>query len=393
LNGNSKVFFLQASEGGFYEVIFGNGVIGRKPKINSMIQLDYRVSSATKPNGSRNFIFNFDPTGASSELVTTPIVETIDVASGGDDPETLESIRYFAPRHFQVQERAVIETDASVLLKEQFPEINAVAVFGGENVDPPRFGKIFVSVDISNVDGLPESKKTEYYNFLKRRCNLSIKPIFIEPEFTFIDITSLVRCNINISDLSADNIKTLVVSAINDFNTDFLNNFNVTLRYSQLVDLIDEVDASIISNITRMKIYKKIQPDLQSYQNLVIKFATELDDNFSLQQTQYSVADTTVLTSSSFRFNGQSVVLADDGNGVVRIVKNDGSKITKITNIGTIDYITGTINLNNFFIDSFEGNSLILFVRPKDPDIQAAQNTILGIESDKISVDVEFLTI
>ncbi len=394
LTGNSKVYFLQASEKGFYEVVFGNGVIGKKPKNNSTVILNYRVSSAGASNGAKVFVLNFDPTGASSELTSDPVITTDVVAFGGAPPESNESIRYIAPRHFQVQERAVIETDAEVLLKEEFPEINAVAVFGGDKVDPPRFGKMFVSVDLSDVDGLPDSKKTEYTNFIRRRCNLSIQPILIEPEFTYIDISGIVRYNVSVSDLSPENINSLVLQTITDYNDDFLNNFNVTLRYSSLVDLIGDTDPSIVSNITTVKLYKKLQPDLLSHDNLVVNFATKLKDSFSLAGvTRYSTNDETTLSSSIFRYNNQAAILADDGAGVVRIVKSDGGFFTKIGDIGTIDYETGKINLNNFFINDYDGNSLLIYVKPYDLDITAAQNTILGIEPDRINLDIEILNL
>jgi hypothetical protein len=392
LDSASKVYFLQASENGYYEIIFGNGVIGRKPKQGSTIIIDYRVSAAEKANGSRNFVANFDPTGLISELLDAPLtITTNEVASGGVGPETLESIKYLAPRHFQVQERAVIESDTEVLLREQFPEINAVAVFGGEKLDPPRFGKIFVSVDISNVDGLPDSKKTEYTNFLRRRCNLSIKPIFVEPEFTYIDIHSLVRYNINTSNLTAENIKTLVVFTIDEYNDLNLNNFNVTLRYSQLIDLISSIDESIVSNITTVQIYKKIEPLLATLQNMDIDFATALDDKYSILDTRYPVTDETTITSDNFTVNGQTVSLADDGNGNIRLVKNNGAFNTIVTNVGSVDYASGKISLVNFLVDNFVGNHIKIYAKPKDLDIAAAQNTILGIEPDSITVDVEFL--
>ncbi len=394
LNGNSKVYFLQASERGFYEVVFGNGVIGKKPKNNSTVILNYRVSSAGVSNGAKTFALNFDPTGGTQELTNTPIIICNEVASGGTPPESNESIRYIAPRHFQVQERAVIETDAEVLLKEEFPEINAVAVFGGDKVDPPRFGKIFVSVDLTNVDGLPDSKKTEYTNFLRRRCNLAIKPILIEPEFTYIDISGIVRYNVSVSDLSPDNINSLVVQAINTYNDTFLNNFNVTLRYSTLVDTINDTDPSIVSNISTVKLYKKIQPTLLSHNNLVVNFATKLKDSFSLAGVgRYSTNDETTISSSVFRYNNQSVILNDDGNGTVRIVKSDQGFFTKVADIGTIDYETGKINLVNFFINDYDGQSLLIYALPYDLDITAAQNTILGIESERINLDIEILNL
>jgi hypothetical protein len=392
LGASSKVFFLQASEAGFYEVLFGNGIIGQKPKSGSTVILDYRITKGPKAAGAKFFTINFDPTGIGNELTNTPNVQTVAVSAGGSDPETNDSIRFIAPRHFQVQERLVIAQDAEVLLREKFPEITAVAVFGGEDVDPPRFGKIFVSVDIADTDGLPDSKKTEYYNFLKRRCNLSIKPIFVQPEFTYVLVDTLVRYNINISSVSEENIRTIVVSAINDYHLNSLNNFNVVLRSSTLIDIINSVDPSIISNITKLQIYKKTVPLLATPQNMVVNFATELDDSFSHSETTYPIDDLTTIRSSAFRFNGQAVTLADDGNGVVRIVKNDGKNYTTIRNIGTIDYKMGKITLANFMVDSYDGGSLRIYARPKDLDIKAAQNTILGIEPAGINATVEFLT-
>ncbi len=393
VDATDKVFFLQASENGYYEVLFGNGIIGRKPKRNATITLDYRVSSATKANGARTFIANFDPTGAISELTNTPTVTTEEAATGGADPESNESIRYIAPRHFQVQERAVIESDAEVLLRTQFPEINAVSVFGGDKVDPPRFGKLFVSVDISDVDGLPDFKKREYENFLRRRCNLSIRPIIIEPEFSYVDIDTLVRYNVNTGGLSEDNIRTLVVSAISEYNENFLDDFSVTLRYSALVELISDLDESIVSNITRVQLYKKVSPELLVAQNLDIDFAIELLDEFSLRETSYSVNDRTCITSTAFRFQNQNVLLADDGNGNLRLVKNDGTTVTKVADIGTVDYTSGLLQLTNFFVQDYDGSHIKVFARPADVDITAAQNTILSIEPDRINVEVELLNV
>ena len=393
LNSSSKVYFLQASEGGFYEVLFGNGIIGKRPKSGSTVILDYRVTKGPKAAGARIFNINFDPTGIGAELLTSPNTQTISIAAGGTDPETNDSIKFIAPRHFQVQERSVTASDAEILLKEKFPEISAVAVFGGEDVDPPRFGKIFVSVDIADSDGLPDSKKTEYYSFLKRRCNLSIKPIFIEPEFTYLDINSLVRYNINVSSISEENIRTIVVAAINDYNIAFLNDFNVTLRYSNLIDVINTIDPSIISNITTVKMYKKINPILLTPQNIIVNFATILDNTLSKEESSYAITDLTTIQSSAFRFNGQAVSLSDDGKGNMRIVKNDGKLYTTITNVGTINYTLGKINLNNFNIDSYDGDSIRIYARPKDLDVKAAQNTILGIEPSGITIDVEFLAI
>lgn len=388
LNYNSKVYFLQTSETGHYEVLFGDGVLGRKPKINSTIVLDYRVSSGEAGNGARSFSVDFDPTGE-NELLTTPELEVLEPGRNGAEEETTESIRYYAPRHFQVQERAVTTDDYEISLKTEFPEINAVTVFGGEEMDPPRYGKVFVSVDIANVDGLPESKKTEYYRFLKRRSPLSIDPIFIEPEFTYLRVDSLVRYNINITTISAQRIKTLVTDAIMSYNELYLNDFNVSLRYSPFTCEIDQADTSIVSNITDVILYKKLQPRLGMQQSFELDFGMALKQNLPSSDTKHLIGFEHTITSTPFRFNGENCVLEDTGDGVVRIYKNSGAFNVKVKDIGTIDYETGVVRLNNLVIDSYDGASFKIYVRPEDKDINITKNTIMMIEPDEIHIDVE----
>lgn len=399
LGPTDLVYFLQNTEG-YYEVLFGNGVLGAQPNIGSTIILDYRVTKGPSANGASIFTIAFDPTappglntGNISELLSSPIVTTVQTATGGYSAESIESIRFTAPRFFQVQERSIVANDAVVLLKQQFPEIQAVSVFGGETLTPPMYGRIFVSVDISNVQGLPQSKATEYANFLKGRCALTMRPVIISPDFTFIEVDSLVRYNINISNFSTTNIQTIVVSAIDQYNTNFLNNFNVTLRFSQLMDLIDNSDPSIVSNITMVRLYKKLQPALLNNQNISIKFALALNDTFSHPDNIFPVTDLVCLQSSQFNYYGRAVSLCDDGDGKIFVVSNDGNNFTKVASIGTINYTTGLVQLNNFFINGFDGASLNIYVRPSDLDVIAPQNTILGIEPPGINISVQFLSL
>ena len=392
LNNTSKVFFLQTSETGHYEIYFGDNVLGRQPKINSTIIIDYRISQGVKGNGARLFSVDFDPT-SSNELTATPTLEVIEAAKNGADEETNASIRYYAPRAFQVQERTVTSTDYEIALKTQFPEINAVSVYGGEEIDPPRFGKVFVAVDIADVEGLPESKITEYFNFLKRRSAFSIDPIIVEPDISYLRIISKVRYNLNVTTNSTNRIKTLVTNTILDYNDEFLNNFNVTLRNSQLVRRIDSSDVSIISNYTDAHVYKKISPVLGAPQNMIINLGVPLLDSVPTQESSYESTDLKSVYSSVFKYNGENAVLEDDGNGIIRIVKVTGSKLIKITDIGTVNYSTGIITLLNFGIESISGPYLKVYGVPKDKDISISRNTILTLESNEIVVNVEALRI
>ena len=389
LNEQSKVFFLQASQNGYYEVVFGDGILGKKPKNNSIITLDYRVSKGKITNGAKQFSINFDPTNPYEELESDVEVTTVSIAQNGDDEETIESVRFYAPRHFQVQERAVTYSDYEILLKTQFPEINTLSVYGGEDVNPPQFGKVFVAIDISNIDGLPDFKKNEYYNFLKTRSPLSIEPIFIEPDFLYYRLYSNVKYNLNTTTTSAETIKSLVTSVINNYNNIYLNDFNTTIRYSKLITDIDDAYSSIISNDTEIDVYKKIDVLLGQTNNYVINFDMPLKNDLPKKSTKHLISDEYTLRSSIFTYSGRRVILEDDGDGIVKITKFDKLYNTFTINAGTVNYDTGEIKLNNFLIDTFEGTSFKIYVKPRYKDISSTKKTILTLEPSELYITVE----
>jgi len=388
LDETSKVFFLQPTETGYFEVLFGDNNLGRRPKINSTIVMEYRTSSGELPNGAREFSVDFDPTG-SDELNFTPEVNTLENSRDGAEEESIESIRYMAPRHFQTQERAITASDYSIALKGQFPEINAVHAYGGEDLSPPQFGKVFIAVDITNVDGFPESKKIEYKNFIDRRSPFGIRPVFVDPEFSYLSVRSKVRYDVNVTSASRETLKSIIKNAIVDFNEEYLNDFNVILRNSKLETEIDDSDASIISSVTRTRIYKKINPRLGLSENFRINFGVPIIDTIPEKEDLHRATDVHALVSSLFIFNSEQVLLEDDGSGNVRIMKTDGFINEKIKNVGKIDYNTGQIEIDGLVVDSFQGSSIKLFVTPVDPDVVASQNSILTIEDDEIIIDLE----
>jgi hypothetical protein len=392
LNESSKVFFIQSAENGYYEILFGDNVIGRKPKDGSTIVIDYRVSLGAAPNGARDFTINFNPAenNGLSDLTTIDNVITLSTGVDGRAEESIESIRYYAPRHFQVQERCVVPFDYEIALKTQFPEINAVSVYGGEEVNPPQFGRVFIAVDISDVDGFPESKKRQYYDFIKSRNSLTVTPVFVDPDFTYVDITSKVKYNINITDSSFERIKTLVTDAITTYNEVELDDFKTTLRLSQLVADIDDSDTSIVSNETDIRLYKKVTPLLGRAQNLDINFEQEISDDFP-KPTRHPINDRIAVTSSAFTYAGTRCFLGDDGAGIMRIMKADGDNLVKVTNIGTVDYTTGLVKLVSFEIDSYEQDFLKVFVLPVERDVASDKNTILTIEPEGIHLTIEAL--
>jgi len=381
---NSQIYFIQAAQNEKYEVLFGDGISGRKPKDNAVVLCEYRVTNGEIPNGAFKFISD----GAIGGLSNVQ-VGTVAAAIGGSVNESIESVKFNAPRYFTAQERAITTEDYENLLKINFPEVLAVSAYGGQDVDPPQYGRVFVAVDIDQVDGLPASKRDEYYSFLKTRCPVSIEPIIIEPEMTFVYISSLVRYNINTTDLSAGDIKSFVLSAISTYSTTYLNDFNKTLRYSQLVTAIDNANENIVGNETDIEAVKKIRPLLNSNTPIVLDFNFALESGGTSGKLRHNNRSTSPVFSSSFDFQNQVARLQDDGLGNLNIVKADGASIEKLAPAGTVDYTTGRLNITGLNIQSYYGSSIKIYVRPLLKDIFSTKNSILQIVADDVEIAIE----
>ena len=389
LSFSSKVYFLQASEDGYYEILFGDNVLGQRPKDNALIEIDYRLSSGSLPNGASKFQCNFDPTGSFSELLSNVQTVTNANADGGDSSEGIESIRYNAPRHFQAQERCVIPQDYEIALKEAFPEINTVSAIGGEDRTPPQFGFVFIAVDIKDVDGFPDSKKQQYYDFIRKRS--AFTPVLIDPQFTYFDIESVVRYNVNLTTSTQNTIKTLVINNIANYNINNLNDFAVILRGQPFESFISESDASILSNITNVRVYKKLNPQLTVQSSFVLNFGIALKNDAPAEALKYSTNDTHTVESDLFRYQGVNVMIVDDNAGNIRLVQPSGDSFTTLFNCGSVNYATGQIILSNLQVDSYDGSALKIFATPSDRDIQIPKDTIGQIELNQINVTVQAL--
>lgn len=375
IDQNSKVFFVQPCENDSYEIVFGDGVTGRAPKDNSVISVEYRISNGQLPNGCNTFRSDSTIDGESSIVVTTN-----SPAAQGSVSESIEEIKYNAPRHFTTQERAVTTEDYENLLKLNFSEVNAVSAYGGEDLDPPQYGKVFVAVDLNEVDGIPEAKKDQYYRFLKPRSPVSIDPVFVDPDYTYIGITSTVKYNVNVTKLSTEDIRTLVTAAITRYAAANLNNFNRVFRYSNVVEAIDGAQAAIVSNETFVKVIKFITPALGVGNTFDINFQTPLDTTQSVVRGGYSIM------SSRFIYNGERATLQDDGLGTVNIVSAGGNVIT---NIGTVNYENGLVQLSNFNISSYEGAGIKVKAEPRNRDISVINNNIINIVEDDIALTIQ----
>jgi hypothetical protein len=408
-DGNSKVFFLQPGLGDAYEVVFGDGVVGRKPKNNSAVIIEYRVCTGELPNGAFKFINT-----ARIDNEPNVVIETITAAADGAVAEDLSSIKYNAPRAFTTQERAVTSEDYENLLKANFPEINAVVAYGGEDANPPQYGRIFLSIDLDEVDGLPKIKEAEYKKFLRSRSSVAIEPLFVSPDYTYLYVNTKIKYNINLTGLNPEDIRTNVIDSILTHASVNLNNFGRTLRYSRFIRDVDAAETSIISNETQVELVKYLTPVLSttvtstptstsgslvslatsgvisSGQNVTIDFKNALRNDVPGKGAEHLIGDIHVVSSSTFTYNGlPNCRLEDNGDGIMRIINTSGTQHRTILDIGTVDYDTGIVRINNFNITNFTGTSLKIYAKPRNLDITSSQNVILNILENDVDVTIE----
>ncbi len=267
IDSTSKVFFLQEVENGRFEVYFGDGVLGQAIADGNIVILDYITCNREEPNGATSFTLSGTVGGFSDVTITTK-----GNAAGGDDPETIKSIKYNAPRDYTSQDRAVTADDYKVLVKSLYANAQSVQVYGGEDAAVPDYGKVYISIKAKSGSNLTEVTKVSLVRSLKSFAVASVTPIIIDPETTFIILETTFKYNSGATTKDVSTIETNVLNAITTYNTDTLEDFTGMFRYSAVTKTIDEAESSILSNITKVKMYKNITPTLNSGLKYTLSF-------------------------------------------------------------------------------------------------------------------------
>jgi hypothetical protein len=333
------------------------------------------------PNGADTFVNNSSIDGHSNVTITLNTA-----ATSGSISESLDSIKFNAPRSFQTQERAITENDYKFLLQREFPEIQAISVYGGEKEDPPQYGKVYLAIDIEGADGISDSKKQVYNAYLEDKVPLGFTTEIVSPSFVFLDVDSIVKYNYNITTLSDNQIKTRVLNAISLFNVNNLNDFNTTFRYSKFVAAIDESDNSILNNDTIVTPFIRLTPITFTPSSFSLNFNTEILITTPTTDTHTASSERGVY-STNFVYQGFTCQLEDDGIGNIRIMKiNTDATHTKITNVGTVDYNSGKIIITGLNVSSYAGSGIKLYVKPVSFDYTVSLRNILTINPSDINV-------
>ena len=373
LSGTSNIYYIVPAEEGKYEIQFGDGVLGR-PLINgNIVEATYRKCNGEIPNGANVFV------SAVIDGHANIAVTTIADAAGGGLAESNNSIKFNAPKALTIQDRTITTDDYKTILKQQFNDIESINVFGGEETDPPEFGKVMISVDLKNADGIPNSKKKDIEDFVKLRTPLGIAPKVLDPVFLFVDVTSKVLYNPNITTKGDSEIETLVSAAINTHAEATINDFNAKLRVSKLSAAIDASDPSILNSENTIRLQKKFIPTLNENNSITLEFNNAILREIPDSSNVFADGSAPI-TSTNFTFGGiSSCSLRDNGNGVMQVVQETGNGVTIVnSDIGTIDYTSGTVKLSNFNVSTFIGADIVVSANPVDKTLKSDKNIILS---------------
>ena len=387
ITATDKVFYLQPEEDEKYSLQFGQDKFGKQPTQGDTITAKYRISSAEDANGVRSMTSN-GLAGASNVTIN---VSTI--SNGGLSAESVESIRSFAPKALQVQERAVTTRDYEILLRNRFPNIEAISVYGGDEVDPPQFGKVIISVDVTGGEGAADFEIASFSDYLKDKTPLTIEPVFVPAKFLFIDTVVDVVFDPNLTTKSASQIRSEVTNAITSYSTTNLNDFNKTLRQSRLAAALDSVDNSIISSSIFASPIIQFVPVVGTIQNPAFSYETALVQPYAYDATTGLSGFTPAVRTSKLTIEGTLVSLQDDGAGKMMAVTASSADVSVFKrNVGTINYSTGAIKLSNLIVDSYEGGAIKFIANSVAKDVKAPKDRIITIRGEDITVNVTSLT-
>ena len=380
VDGTSKVFFLDEIEDERYEILMGDGVLGKKLENNARIEVSYLVTSGPASNGVRSFVFSGvleNTNNVSPTSFTTTINSTV-AASGGEEIESTQKIKYTAPKAYGTQERAVTADDYEAIVRKVYPATSDIIIFGGEDQEPPQYGKVFIVLKPTDASYLTSLTKNKIVSDLKKYVVASVEPQIVDPSILYVEMMSKIYYNSLITDQTPTQIRDKVIGGVQSYiDTSDTEKFNGKFRYSKFVGVIDDSDPSINSNLTSLTMRKDFYPSLNSTFYYEICFQNAFDED----------CDDPVLSSTGFRVTEYPNfdVYVEDRNGKIILYRLDtvtGDKVVLDNDIGDIDYVRGELKMYNLTIikGSFFDNRISVRVKPLSNDIKAMREVYLDVD-------------
>jgi len=379
VDSTSKVYYVDENIDERYEIKFGDNILGQSPVDGNIVLINYRVCSGEAARGAAAFSAVTDIAGYSNLKV-----ETISNASGGGQRESIQSIKFNAPKSYAVQNRAITLTDYQTIIKNTFADIQSVSVWGGEDNTPPVYGKTFISVKPKSSLLLAEDRKQTIKDYLNDKKVLAIETEIVDPTFVYVNPTVTVKYNPDLTSATAGSVADNVNQQIVNYESNQLGLFNQSFKTSELISQIYKASDAIDSININIKIRKKFVP------NTTTKTTYRIPFNRSLLNLNLTVpGNGLTVTSSKFTYQGQSSsYFDDDGTGNIRIffINQNRQKIYTNRQAGSIDYNTGLIVINNILITGYEGDSISINVDPDAQDIDSLRNQLVLISDVNLTI-------
>ena len=394
----SDTYLIQEVQDERYELLFGDGIFGRKPENGAVITVQYVVTSGSEGNGPEFFNFAGSLLGDSGQVITpsfTPTVNTISPASNGGDIESVDSIKYFAPRLYSSQYRAVTARDYESIVQQVYPNTESVSVVGGEEVDPPQFGTVLITIKPKNGDFVSDFDKTQILRKLKSYSLTGINQKIIDLQVLYVEIDSFIYYD-STKIATVNDLKTKIVSALTTYSkSGDVNKFGGRFKYSKVLNVVDNIDKAITSNITRIKIRRNLNALVNQFAQYELCFGNQFNvkpEGLNIKSTGFKILGTI-----------ETVYFTDIPNedkltGTVSIVRKNpaGETIVVVKSAGVVDYVHGEINLSTVNIISTDKPNNIIEVQafPESNDVIGLQDLYLdfNIPSSQINMVKDTIT-
>ena len=380
INGSSKVFFLEEIEDSRYELLFGDGVLGKALENGARVEVSYLTTAGPESNGVRTFVFSGvleNPQGVSPNSFDVSITSTV-AAAGGEEIESTEKIRYTAPKAYGTQDRAVTADDYSAIIRRIYPATSDIIIFGGEEQDPPQYGKVFIVLKPKDASYLTSITKNNIVAELQKYSVASVEPEIIDPSILYVELESKIYYNGGATDQTPAQIRDKVIGGVQSYlDISDIEKFNGKFRHSKMVGVIDDADRAINSNLTEVTLRKDFYPQLNSTFYYEICYQNTFDKD----------CDGPVLATTGFRvteYPNFDVYLEDrDGKIVLyRLDTATGEKVVLDSEVGDIDYEKGELKMYALTIikGTYFDNRISVRVKPLSNDIKALREVYLDVD-------------
>jgi hypothetical protein len=387
-NSSSQIFFVEADREKKYRVAFADGVMGKLPETSSIVTISYRVCTGVQPNGANTYTLIDSTIDGQTGITIVPVGR----ASGGAKIESIDSVRFNAPRMYETQNRSVTTEDYRRLLLNQNPDIAAVNVWGGEENDPPIYGKVFISAKPKIGTLFSSARKEEIKKNIRKYNVQSIDVDMVDPTYLYIVPYLNVRYDTTSTNKTPGELAAAIASRIVTFESEYMSTFDKSFRYSRFLDYVDSTDEAIQTTDAQIRLRKTFTPNLASENTYVINFNNELQ-RLGTKETISGVAQHPgygSVSSSSFQYVGQESYFDDNGFGTLRIYyRSTAGRLGRVYtnfNAGTIDYVTGSMTIDRFLPESFTGDAITIIAAPTNRNVTPIRNQILLISQSEVNV-------